>query len=393
MSWAGTAISSSSRPAPALATLLTGLSPWNHQVLDAPTRLDAGLWTLAEALRAAGYATTAFREVSVGRGWAQGFDQYRELGQLHRAKQHLSELQAAPSFTWVHLETLGGPFVRHDRFLKRIGQLPPELPARLGAAARARRIAGDPSPQERARLWALYRLNVAAVDETLGILIAALESSGQWNRSVVAVVGTQGLALGEAVVPGAAGSVGISGLARSELETPLMLKLPAASPPVAVAPGGRVALARLWSTLVESAGGSAPAAVAPSLLREAPAGALSELYAEAGSNRFSWVEGEAQLLRLVPAGGGARGGGPRGAGFRSPFDGSGPARLQLLRWTPNGVEEMPGHQQHDELLGRLASAMEREFTFFSERESGLAVATDLPAEGTDAVAAPAPPGR
>lgn len=363
MSWAGTAISSSSRPAPALASLLTGLPVWNHQVLDAPTRLEAGLWTLAEALRAAGYVTTAFREVSIGRGWAQGFDQYRELGQLHRAKQHLSELPASPSFTWIHVETLGGPFLRHDRFLKRIAPLPPGLPSRLGAAARARRVAAGSTPEERARLWALYRLNVAAVDETLGILIAALEASGQWNRSTVAVVGTQGLAFGEAVVSGPAGADAISGLARSELETPLMLKLPAASAPVVAAPGTRVALARVWSTLVESAGGSAPAAVAPSLLRDAPGSALSELYAEAGSNRFSWVEGDVQLLRQVPAGGG-----PRGAGTRTPFTGSGPPRLELLRWAQKGFEAGLERPENAALLGKLAADMEREFTFFSERE-------------------------
>lgn len=385
MSWAGAAISSSSRPAPALATLLTGLPVWSHQVLDAPTRLEAGLWTLAEALRAAGYATTAFREVSIGRGWAQGFDHYRELGQLHRAKQHLGELSSSPSFTWIHVEALGGQFVRHDRFLKRVAPLPPELPSRLGAAARARRIAAGPSPEERSRLWALYRLNVAAVDETLGILIAALESSGQWDRSTVAVVGTQGLALGEGVVPGPPGADAISGLERAELETPLMLKLPAASPAVAAAPGTRVALARVWSTLVESAGGSAPAAVAPSLLRDAPGGALSELYAEAGSNRFSWVEGDLQLLRQVPAGGGSR-----GAGARTPFTGSGPPRLELRRWVQKGLEAGRERPQDGALVGRLAAEMEKEFTFFSEREADAAAAADN-REPSGAVTAPGGP--
>jgi hypothetical protein len=56
---------------------------------------------------------------------------------------------------------------------------------------------------------------------------------------------------------------------------------------------------RLWATLVEAAGGAPPAAVAPSLFRRSESGALSELYRTNGTNRFSWVEGDLQLLREV----------------------------------------------------------------------------------------------
>ena len=113
-------------------------------------------------------------------------------------------------------------------------------------------------------------------------------------------------------------------------------------------------------------------------------GALSELYAEAGSNRFSWVEGDLQLLRQVPAGGGAR-----GAGARTPFTGSGPPRLELRRWAQKGLEAGRERPQ-DDALGRLAADMEREFTFFSEREVDAPAAADK-REPSGAVTAPGGP--
>jgi hypothetical protein len=52
----------------------------------------------------------------------------------------------------------------------------------------------------------------------------------------------------------------------------------------------------LRATLVEAAGGDPGSGTAPSLFRAAPAGVLSELYIGNGVNRFSWVEGDSQLL-------------------------------------------------------------------------------------------------
>jgi hypothetical protein len=47
---------------------------------------------------------------------------------------------------------------------------------------------------------------------------------------------------------------------------------------------------------VEAAGGEVPPAVAPSLFRQAPPGVLSELYLGNGTNQFSLVEGDHQLI-------------------------------------------------------------------------------------------------
>jgi hypothetical protein len=58
-----------------------------------------------------------------------------------------------------------------------------------------------------------------------------------------------------------------------------------------------VATARIWATLVEAAGGEPPPAAAPSLFRDAPPEVLSELYLTNGTNRFSLLDGDLQLLQ------------------------------------------------------------------------------------------------
>jgi len=62
-------------------TMLTGLQPCAHGVLDRHHTLGADDLTLAERLRAAGYRTAAFTEdanVAVSSGFARGFDLYHE---------------------------------------------------------------------------------------------------------------------------------------------------------------------------------------------------------------------------------------------------------------------------------------------------------------------------
>ena len=80
--WAGRGIAPSSWGVPSMASLFTGLRPWQHQVLDSGSRLSPGLLTLPEALQAAGYETAGFAaEASVLKeaGYAQGFDEMENL--------------------------------------------------------------------------------------------------------------------------------------------------------------------------------------------------------------------------------------------------------------------------------------------------------------------------
>ncbi|HEV7783956.1 MAG TPA: sulfatase-like hydrolase/transferase, partial [Thermoanaerobaculia bacterium] len=87
--WAGRGVAPSSATIPSLASLWTGLRPWQHQALDARrAALPTGRLTLPEALRAAGYHTESFTSgpwLKPRFGYARGFDDCRELGKAWAA--------------------------------------------------------------------------------------------------------------------------------------------------------------------------------------------------------------------------------------------------------------------------------------------------------------------
>ncbi|HYG61050.1 MAG TPA: sulfatase-like hydrolase/transferase, partial [Thermoanaerobaculia bacterium] len=315
--WSGRAIATTSRSEPALASLWTGLRPWQHQVLHGGATLSPDLLTLAEALAAAGYSTAGFPGgpwYSQAEGFAQGFETFDPADRGRGAGARLRGFGAGEArgrqFVWVHIPEPQAPYVLRRRLLprvERLGGLPRELPMRIRPLQLEPYFdPGVPLPEgKRRRFWAMYLLNVAWADEKLGRLIEALRGSGQWDRTLLAVAAVHGEEFGERGQIGHGGNLG-----RRLLEVPLVVKLPKedGGRRIAVPKGERVAAARLWATLVEAAGGPAghptvPAA-APSLFRPAPWPALSELYLTNGANVFSLVEGDWQLLwesRFAPA--------------------------------------------------------------------------------------------
>ena len=115
---------------PALATLMTGLSPFQHQVWDDDyrNRLPNGTRTLAERLKAKGYMTGAFLGTSraSGRGFDRGFEIFQDgyvplpTGTWRLAlrgaskvgagaRSWLSEPGDKPFFLWVHFSDLTVP--------------------------------------------------------------------------------------------------------------------------------------------------------------------------------------------------------------------------------------------------------------------------------------------
>jgi hypothetical protein len=295
--WGGRAVAASSWNGSATASLLTGLRPWQHQILSpARARLSPDLVTVAEALGAVGYETSGFSSglwTSRRLGFAQGFDSF---GTFHgsNAAEALAGLDGGRRFVWIHIPQPGVPYLRRDRFLSRLGPKPPPLPARV--LPRHLEPWFDPAvplpPAKRRRFWALYRLNAAWADDRLGRLLEALRRSGQWDRTLLVVTSNHGEEFGEKGQILHGGNLG-----RQLLEIPLAVKLPAGlerriAPPATA----RVAAARIMATLVEAAGGEIPPAVASSLFRQTPPAVLSELYLGNGVNRFSLVEGDHQLL-------------------------------------------------------------------------------------------------
>jgi arylsulfatase A-like enzyme len=385
--WAGRGIAASSWGVPAMASLFTGLRPWQHQVLDVDSAdLPPELVTLPQALAARGYETAGFwtnRSYSDQRGYARGFRVYESLGRGRRAAERLEGLDGRAQFVWIHLPEPSAPYVRHDEMLPRLGlDAPAELPPRI----LPEQLQGffDPSrpipPGKRRRFWAMYRLNAAWADERLGRLLDSLRDSGQWDRTLLVITADHGEEVGENGQVLHGGNLG-----RPLLEVPLVIKLPHGSQQprreIAEPKERRVAMTRLWATLVEAAGGSAPPGVAPSLFRRADAPALSELYQVDGANLFSLVDGDDQLLwearfatpepayyRALEEGGPAPLFERLDAAFQEapPLSGRpelGPPRWTLLRW--DGVGGQAGSHPVDdpartrEMAWRLAAAWRR----------------------------------
>jgi hypothetical protein len=299
--WGGRAIAPSSLGVSSMASLFTGLRPWQHQVLHGRhSQLSKALLTLPKALHAAGYATAGFSgeaSYSGDFGYDQGFDQLEELQKGEAALGRLRTLRGR-QFVWVHIPEPAAPYLFRPNFADRIDARGLDLPPRVQPNELEPYF--DPAtplaPELRQRFWALYRLNVAFADDRLGRFLQALRESGQWDRTLLVVTSTHGEEIGERHQILNGGNLG-----RQLLEVPLAVKLPAGSRlQVAVPKGQRPAAARLWATLVEAAGGAVPPAVAPSLfhaLHGASAAVLSELYFTNGTNQFSLLDGDDQLLR------------------------------------------------------------------------------------------------
>ncbi len=413
--WAGRGIAPSSWAVPAAASLATGLQPWQHGALHAGcAQLAPDLTTLAEALRAAGYRTLAYPSgiwLTPRFGYDQGFDRLRDLGLGHKAEARLAQL-AGRELVWLHIPEPQAPYRRRDRYLARLPDAPPALPRRVTEVDLERHFdpAHPPSAAERRVLSAMYRINAAYADARLGRLVAALRTSGQWDRTLLAITSTHGEAFGEHGQVGHGG-----GLGRELLEVPLLVKLPSGfrrrlAPP----PTERVATVRLWATLVEAAGGRPLPAAAPSLFRPTSQPVLSELYLTNGSNEFSLVQaapgrglpaqaapqrgvssqaahqrgvssqpGDLQLRwesRFAPPEPGyyaarlasltgRRGAGPPAAALfarlRAAFDatpplwGDGRPRLALERWTAAGSERVDDPARQTALAAALVRAFRR----------------------------------
>lgn len=171
---------------PAHASMLSGRLPPHHGLrLNGVGRFPEKTETLASRLQTAGYRTGAFvaafvldRRFGLDRGFEHydddiprdtqaGLEAERPGSQVvDRALAWLTSGDQRPFFIWVHLYEPHAPY------------LPPE--------PFAARLAGRP-----------YDGEIAAADAQLGRLLAALDSGGQAERTVVAVAGDHGEALGE----------------------------------------------------------------------------------------------------------------------------------------------------------------------------------------------------
>jgi arylsulfatase A-like enzyme len=149
----------------AVASLLTGLYPTTHGLVDPGDRLVAEAPTLAESLVAEGWTTAAFFEGAGGEpGFAQGFKTFEVVADGgESARSWLESVGGEPFFLLVNTES------------------PEEL---------------DSYGDDETGLTA-YKDHVKRLDNVVGEVISSLQDAGLENKAAVFVVGATGLELGE----------------------------------------------------------------------------------------------------------------------------------------------------------------------------------------------------
>ncbi|MDP6933725.1 MAG: sulfatase-like hydrolase/transferase, partial [Myxococcota bacterium] len=191
--------SSSHWTAPSHATMLTGLHPTEHGVVDPPERgrMSEKLVTLAETLEDAGYRTGAFTEsffVTQLLGLHQGFSTWQEQPAtceetVRDATRWMAD-QQVPFFLFVHTYQTHAPYdppAPYDQMFTPDGP----LPAR--AVEGQFRGPGDPpTPEELTALVGLYDGEIRTADACVGQLVAALEAAGQEQDTLVVVTSDHG---------------------------------------------------------------------------------------------------------------------------------------------------------------------------------------------------------
>ena len=171
---------------PSHANILTGMTPLFHGVSEnSKSKLPEGCLTLAEHLKAKGYATAAFVgafPLDARFGLGQGFDVYddsipskparwgtyseRRAGEVVSAASAWITGQTGKWFCWVHLWDPHAPYAPPEPFLSRFRD--------------------DP-----------YSGEAAYVDAQLGVLFAELRKGGREEETVIVLTADHGESLGE----------------------------------------------------------------------------------------------------------------------------------------------------------------------------------------------------
>ena len=225
--------------APAQASLLTGLYPSSHGLVDQLHRLPDEAQTLAEMLVAHGYATAAFVDggfLSEEFGFAQGFDVYDNsrgegLATIGpKVLEYLRAHAAEPFLLVVHSYDPHPPYDPPEpcrsRMLEGLGPPGEGFDASLQAleAARAALAAEPPRPlpaSDLERLEALYDGEVCHVDSWVGRILDQVRELGLDRRAVIVLASDHGQEFQEH------GLLLHDGLYSTVTRVPLLLRLPA----------------------------------------------------------------------------------------------------------------------------------------------------------------------
>jgi arylsulfatase A-like enzyme len=238
------AFAPSGATAASLASLHTGRSPLEADVLAPDDALPEERTTLAESLAGVGFLCAGFvsREASpLDAGWDQGFERYvaadDDLGALAAAVAFTSDHDwgsQRPVFTWVHLASPSFPFTP-GKMINQYDRVEVDYAARFTDAAYAgvadgsaafRAAAPELTHADREHVTALYDGELAYTNYLIWYLLdlhryfTATEDA--WRETLCVLAGTNGLELFRLGHPwGDTGS-----LFDSTLHVPLLLRHP-----------------------------------------------------------------------------------------------------------------------------------------------------------------------
>jgi arylsulfatase A-like enzyme/tetratricopeptide (TPR) repeat protein len=251
-----TAVAHAPLTTPSHASILTGLTPPRHGVRDNGRALVGGVPTLAEAFRAAGYATGAFVSAfPLDRrfGLDRGFDRYDDRlphGDDPRRASYVERpgpATTAAALAWIDGQPAGRPWFVWVHYFEPHSPYDPPEPFRA-------RLTGRP-----------YDGEVAAVDAEVGALVERAQRRSPGRPPIVLVTGDHGESLGEHGEE----THGVF-VYDATLRVPLILAGPGV--PVVVVSGGAARGVDVAPTLMDLAGLLPPATIDGRSLRPALAG-------------------------------------------------------------------------------------------------------------------------
>ena len=193
---------------PSLPTILTGLYPSEHGLLDLgdddaahAQALDEGIDTVAERLAAAGYATAMFGEqhkLAPRFGLGQGFEvwHHRSGGAANinkKAVEWASGLGQRRWFGYLHYLEPHWPYCPPQDVRGRFYADEPDFCADWrGVRNQIRDGERVLTPAEREALRARYDEEVLALDAQIGELFAQLREKGLWDETLIVVTADHG---------------------------------------------------------------------------------------------------------------------------------------------------------------------------------------------------------
>jgi len=218
---------------PSVASMLTGLAPYEHGVTDRDDAVPEDALLLPERLQAAGYQTYGVitnGNVCAKFGFDQGFDAFvRGGGPAKRDGSHALSIaekliddrdETRPVFMYFHLSDPHAPYHPPEEFREKWAPgIDPAIASR--DALRDHRNGEGLNDELRAQIQSLYDGEVAFVDHLVGEFIGHLKEQGLYDSSVILLVADHGEEFWEHGIWGHGGS-----LYPVLIEVPMMLKLP-----------------------------------------------------------------------------------------------------------------------------------------------------------------------